>query len=214
MDRIDKLCAYLPPCGSFADVGCDHGYCTKYMLLNGLCKTAVISDISGKCLQKAERLLRGYIDSGAVKAVCCNGLEKIDKNTDLVLIAGMGGEEIVNILKTAYIPHSFVFQPMKNVRAVREFLLSKGAEITVDEPFESGGKFYYVLKGVRQGKCSYSKAELEFGKSLKSAETKAYMRAELEKKRAYLQRELNENTRAEIAAQAKFIEGVLIGEIE
>ena len=69
------------------------------MLKNGLCKRAVISDISAKCLEKAEILLKNYIQSGAVKSVCCSGLEKIDESTDEVLIAGMGGDEIVEILK-------------------------------------------------------------------------------------------------------------------
>lgn len=215
MDRIDKICAYLNACKSFADVGCDHGYCTRYMLENKLCETAIISDISEKCLKKAETLLAGYIKSGAVKSVCCYGLEKIGCETEQVLIAGMGGEEIVNILKTAYIPRSFVFQPMRNLREVREFLLQNGASITADKPFESGGKYYYVIKGTKDGNFrNYSNAEMEFGQSLESAETVAYMRGELEKKRLYLERNLSAAARADIEKQVKFIEGVLSGETE
>lgn len=215
MDRIEKLCAYLEACESFADIGCDHGYCTRYMLENKLCKTAIISDISAKCLEKAERLLSPYIKSGAVTSVCCNGLEKIDENADEILIAGMGGEEIVSILSSAYIPEIFVFQPMRNVREVREFLLKNGAEITVDEPFENGGKFYYVLKGRRSGNFRpYTQAELDFGQRLESPETKAYVRGELEKKQLYLLRNLSGQARAEIENQAKYLEGVLKGEIK
>lgn len=215
MNRIEKLCAYLEKCESFADIGCDHGYCTEYMLKNKLCKRTVISDISAKCLEKAEKLLYPYVKSGAVTSVCCNGLEKIDENTDEILIAGMGGEEIINILSSAYIPRLFVFQPMRNVREVREYLLKNGAEITVDEPFESGGKFYFVLKGRRRGVFRpYTQAELDFGQNLESAVTKAYMRGELEKKRLYLQRNLSGQARAEIESQAKYIEGALKGEIK
>ena len=141
MDRIHKLCAYLDNCECFADVGCDHGYCTQYMLKNNKCKTAVISDISEKCLAKAEKLLKDYIKIGTVQSVVCNGLQKIDEKTDQILIAGMGGEELIQILTSAYIPQTFTFQPMKNVQKVREYLIANGAEITVDEPFESGCKF-------------------------------------------------------------------------
>lgn len=215
MNRIEKLCAYLEKCESFADIGCDHGYCTEYMLKNKLCKRAVISDISAKCLEKAEKLLYPYVKSGVVTSVCCNGLDKIDENTDEILIAGMGGEEIINILTSAYIPRLFVFQPMRNVREVREFLLKNDAEITTDEPFESGGKFYFVLKGRRCGVFRpYTQAELDFGQNLESAVTKAYMRGELEKKRLYLQRNLSGQARAEIESQAKYIEGALKGEIK
>ena len=36
--RIDTLCSLLTPVKVFADVGCDHGYCTEYMLKNELCE--------------------------------------------------------------------------------------------------------------------------------------------------------------------------------
>ena len=59
--RLSTICGALTPCDSFADVGCDHGYCTLYMLENGLCRTACISDISAPSLAKAEKLLLRYI---------------------------------------------------------------------------------------------------------------------------------------------------------
>ena len=39
--RIETLCSLLTAAKSFADVGCDHGYCTEYMLKSGLCEKAV-----------------------------------------------------------------------------------------------------------------------------------------------------------------------------
>ena len=215
MDRIDKLCAYLDPCGSFSDVGCDHGYCTRYMLKNNLCKSAVISDISEKCLDKARKLLSAYIKEGRVQAVCCNGLSQIDGQTEQVLIAGLGGEEIVNILKHSFIPRNFVFQPMKNVRLVREYLISCGAGITADEYFKSGGKFYSVIKGRREGQVTdYSEAMLEFGNNLSCEGTRGYIKEELNKKRGYLERELGSYAREEILRQIKFMEEVLASEIK
>ena len=210
MDRIDKLCSYLDSCKTFADVGCDHGYCTRYMLENGLCESAVISDISAKCLQKAETLLSGYIKNGKVNSVCCNGLEDISEETEQVLIAGMGGEEIVSIFKNSFIPQKFVLQPMKNIRAVREYLLLNGAEILVDEPFESGGKFYFVIKGKKRGNSSiYGGQQLEFGLNLAGKSTKKYIQSELAKKRAYLERNLKDETRLKIEEEIRFMEDVL-----
>lgn len=215
MERIKKLCAYLDKCKIFADVGCDHGYCTLYMLENNLCESAVISDISAKCLQKAESLLSGYIKSGKVTSVCCNGLENIDETCEQILIAGMGGIEITNILKTAYIPRSFILQPMNNVRLIREYLELKDAEVTVDEMFYADGKYYTVIKGRKRGvPCRYSQAELEFGKSLQSAETKAYIGVELQKKKKYLTNEMSEESRFFLEADVAFMEGVLNGEID
>lgn len=209
MDRIKKLCSYLDKCTVFADVGCDHGYCTRFMLKNGLCERAIISDISEKCLNKAESLLSAYISSGKVKSVCCSGLEKIE-GADAVLIAGMGGDEITEILKKSYIPENFVFQPMKNVRKVREFLLENGAEITLDEPFESSGKFYFVIKGKKNGKkIVYSEAQLEYGLNSASADSQKYLLSELNKKLLYLERPLNEQARTKIEKEVGILKEVL-----
>lgn len=219
MDRIQKLCAYLERCKTFADVGCDHGYCTRYMLDNGLCEKAIISDISDKCLNKAETLLQEYIKKGKCIPVCCSGLEKIDPLTELVLIAGMGGEEIISILKSSFIPENFVVQPMRNVREVREFLLENGAEITRDEIFSSGGKFYFVICGSRRaGKSAensntYTTAQLEYGKGDLDGDLGAYLCEELQKKRSYLERDLSAGSRKRILESIKFTEGVLKGEI-
>ncbi|MDE6504514.1 MAG: class I SAM-dependent methyltransferase [Clostridia bacterium] len=213
MDRIKKLCSYLDCCKSFADVGCDHGYCTLYMLKNNLCESAQISDISAKCLEKAENLLAPYMISGKVKSVCCSGLKDINKDTEQILIAGMGGEEIILILKAAFIPEKFVLQPMKNARLLREYLIENGADITVDEIFESGGKFYTVIKGKRCGKkTEYTLTELKYGKALQSEATKRFLKSELAKKERYLENPVNEAARKTITEEINTIKEVLSGD--
>ena len=214
MDRINKLIKYLSPCRIFADIGCDHGYCTQYMLKNGLCEKAIITDISQKSLHKAEMLLDPYIKSGKCIPVCCSGLEKVEKSADLVLIAGMGGEEIISIFKSAFIPEHFVLQPMRNVREVREYLIGQGAEITRDDVFESGGKYYFVICGKSSGKKNtYTPARLQFGNGDLCGALGEYLREELAKKKQYISRDLSAESYAEISENIKFIEEFLNGEI-
>jgi len=216
MDRIKQICGYLEPCGSFADVACDHGYCAEYMLKNKLCKSAVISDISAKSLEKAQTLLSDYIKSGVCRAVCCDGLEKISENVDQVLISGIGGEEIIKILNNSFVPESFVLQPMKNAKQLRAYLLSRGCEITRDDIFSDGRNFYFIIKGQSLGgEKEYSKAELEFGRdSLSNAVLKQYINCELEKKYGYLKRELSERSLSDVQKSITFLKGVLSGEIK
>lgn len=187
MGRIDALCAFLDRCDTFADVGCDHGYCTQYALQNGLCRRAVIADISAKSLSKAEKLLSVSIAEGRVKPVCCDGLKQIDEDTDQVLIAGMGGEEIIKILSSSFIPKRFVFQPMKNAPLLRRYLIERGAKIVRDDIFRDG-KYYFVIKGERTGGTEgYGELEYEFGKdSLKNPAFFDFARTELNKKLSYL----------------------------
>lgn len=215
MERVKKLCSYLSPCRSFADIGCDHGYCTEYMLKNGLCQTAVVSDISAKSLQKAQTLLQEYIRSGRCEAVCCDGLEKIDPRTELVLIAGMGGEEIVKILKNSFIPQNFLFQPMKNAEKLREYLLACGCELTADDLFYADNKYYFIIKGKRAGKeRRYSQAELRFGRhGLKNGLLKNMLAEEISKKQSYLTAEMSAESRSALQAEIKYLQGIKNDEI-
>ena len=95
--RLERIFSEIPPCKVFADIGCDHGYMTKAMVESGKCERAIVSDVSAKCLEKAQTLLSDYIGSGVVESVVSDGFEKVGA-CDLALIAGMGGEEITAIL--------------------------------------------------------------------------------------------------------------------
>ena len=128
-ERIRKIVAEIPSSRIFGDIGCDHGYAAEYMLKTGKCKVAIISDISEKCLDKARKLLKKYEEKGRVKSVVTDGFTGLPK-LDTALIAGMGGEEIVAIMKNAEeLPENLVLQPMKNCDKVRVFAVCAGYRI-------------------------------------------------------------------------------------
>ncbi len=164
--RIARICSLLPPARVYADVGCDHGYMAEYVLSHGLCERIFVTDIHEGSLKKAETLLAKYIENGRCMPVLCDGLTGVPERCDFVLIAGMGGEEIVKILQNAYMPPAFLFQPMKNAEKLRAFLLSRGARITLDTTFseEKKGKFYDLLSGFGEGGDSYTDFELRYGR--------------------------------------------------
>ena len=222
--RIDTLCSLLKKTTSFADVGCDHGYCSQYMLENGLCEFAILSDISKGSLQKAETLLNEYIVQGKAKAVLGNGFFGVPKDTEEVLIAGMGGEEIVAILsheKYGFIPEIFVFQPMLNPEKLRAYLLENGGYIEKDYTFLADGKFYDVIVGRKrkdEEKQSYTEWEIEFGRdNLKDrgADFLKRISRRLKDTQGFLQREnLQDKSREELLQRKQRLEKVLNDEIE
>ncbi len=167
--RIDTLCGLLVPSRSFADVGCDHGYCSEYVLKNGLCDRVIFADISKGSLQKAERLLAPYVKAGKATPVLGGGFYGVPKDTEQVLIAGMGGSEIIGILqdkKYGFIPEKFVFQPMHDAEKLRAYLLQNGGYIERDYTF-CDRKYYDVIVGRRakSGEAqTYTENELAFGK--------------------------------------------------
>lgn len=222
--RIDTLCGLLQKAEVFADVGCDHGYCSEYMLKNGLCQRAILSDISKGSLQKAETLLEEYVREGRATAVLGDGFFGVPKDVDEVLIAGMGGSEIVSILSDesyGFMPKRFVFQPMLNADKVRRYILENGGYIERDFTFEDG-KFYDVLVGRRrrenEEQQTYSDAEIEFGRENLALMPSAFVKRtqkQIRNAEKYLtEPTLQEKSRLELQEKKRKLEGVLRGEIK
>ena len=82
--RLQTILNHLICCKRFADVGCDHGYCSEYMLKNGLCERAILSDVSKGSLAKAETLLAPYIRQGRAISVLGDGFFGVPKTADEV----------------------------------------------------------------------------------------------------------------------------------
>jgi len=208
MERVEEMVSRLDLCEDLADVGCDHGKCAHLALSRGICKKAYVSDVSEKCLAKAERLLSGYIAEGRCISVCCDGLKKIPPTCSQVLIAGMGGMEIIKILTEGFIPKRFVFQPMKNAERLRTFLLDCGCKITLDDVFYDD-KYYFIIKGEAFGNTPpYSKKEIAFGRDSLNGETlQGYVREEIQKLR--LAANSGGAAAEELNNKLKFLESVL-----
>lgn len=223
--RIDTLCSLLRPAKSFADVGCDHGYCTEYMLKNEFCERAIFSDVSKGSLAKAEKLLASYVEEGRAHGVLGNGFYGVPDSTEEVLIAGMGGSEIVLILSDAkygFLPERFVFQPMHDAEKLRRYILQNGGYIERDFTFKDG-KFYDVIVGGQRKTAGqicveYTDAEYEFGKENLSQMPEAFLErcnkqiGNIEKYLA--EPNLQAESRMQLAERKKRLEGVLRGEIK
>ena len=217
--RIDTLCALIKKTRSFADVGCDHGYCSEYVLKNELAQEVIFSDVSKGSLQKAQKLLGAYVKSGRAKAVLGDGFFGVPADTEQVLIAGMGGSEIVSILsdkKHGFMPKYFVFQPMHDSEKLRKYIIANGGYIERDFTFQDN-KFYDVIVGGKADEThqvsAYSEQEYEFGKENLALKPQAFvdrmhkLLGEIEKVLSLST--LQEESRRELEARREKIKGAL-----
>jgi tRNA (adenine22-N1)-methyltransferase len=220
--RIDTLCSLLVKTDVFAAVGCDHGYCTEYMLKNGFCEQAIASDISEGSLKKAENLLAPYIAAGRVTPVVGGGFAGVPSSVGEVLIAGMGGAEIVKILSdedTGFLPRRFLLQPMHDTEKLRRYLVENGAVLERDFTFFANGKYYDTIVG-RKGedgeKQAYTELEYEFGRENLRARGEDFLqrvRKHLVGIDGFLAAEgLSESNREGLLRRKKKLEGVLHGD--
>lgn len=219
-ERIKIICSHLIKAKTFADVGCDHGYMSEYALKNGLCEKLYFSDVSKGSLKKAEKLLAAYVKSGAAAPVLGDGFIGVPKDTQEVLIAGMGGSEIVDILSHetyGFLPAYFVFQPMLDGGKLRRYLLENGAFLLRDYTFFCEGKPYDCIVGRKRRRGEdmqkYTAAELAFGKeNIKNRpqEFISLLKKKAERVRTYLRGEnLSELSRNELTARYGFLREVI-----
>ena len=210
--RVSKIVSEIPQVNVFADIGCDHGYASLYMLKSKKCNKVIFSDISEKCLLKAQTLLSDYIVKGVAEGIVSDGFSRLPE-VDLALIAGMGGEEIVKIFSNAEkLPKGFVIQPMKNPEKVREYLVNNGYKIVKDYTFKSQRKYYDLIRAER-GEDEYSLEELEFGRDnlrLKPKDFIEMIEKEISKLLSYAKRKMSEEKRAEILSKAERLKSICL----
>lgn len=207
--RLKEICAHIPKSKAFADVGCDHGYCARYALDFALAERVYITDISEKCLNKAKSLLKKEIEEGKCIALVGDGLSVLPERCS-VLLAGMGGEEIIKILSYD-LPPVFLLQPMKNTEKVRRFLIEKGCSLTLDYTFEDG-KFYDLILGKSGERDAYSEREFIYGRDNLKNPSPAFLkmlRAEREKIANYLKADLSKEERERLTKKSEEEERLL-----
>ena len=144
--RFNVILSFVRPCKVFADVGCDHGKIAISVAKSGIAGKVIASDVSEKSLVKAADLAVNEHIDGLI-TVLSDGFSKIAEPVDEAVIAGMGGEEIIKILRSApTIPERLVLQPMKNAEKLRRVLVEELLyPIERDELFFDGDKFYDVI---------------------------------------------------------------------
>lgn len=136
------------------DVGCDHGYVPVSLMEAGRIESAVACDIHEKPLQSCIRLVKMFGYEDKIQCVLSNGLEKINADDiDDILIAGMGGELIANILNSCDFAKDkhLILNPITHAEIVRKWLYDNGFEIIRDIIVEDANHYYSVFDAEYKG---------------------------------------------------------------
>ena len=145
-DRIHKLAEMVRIGETVADIGTDHGYFPMLLIKNGISPRVIMSDISEGSLAKAKETFKiAGLSADESDFRIGDGLKTIDNaETDIAIIAGLGGYTIIDILSADEIKtKSFkrlILQPRKHSGALRYYLYTHGFDIT-DEVLSTEGKF-------------------------------------------------------------------------
>lgn len=138
-----------------ADVGTDHGYLPAFLVMSGKTDCVIAADIGTGPLDNAKKTIEKYSLGDKISTVLSDGLEKIPCDTEEIIICGMGGTLIAEILVRAeWIKNEnihLVLQPMTHSYDVRKFLCENGFYIEAEEFCTDDGRDYVVLSAYYNG---------------------------------------------------------------
>lgn len=175
--RLNAVASLVSLGSSVADVGCDHGYVPVYLVKNNIAVSCVAMDINEKPLASCERLVKEEMLEEKIKTRISNGLEKLEKGEcDTVIIAGMGGELIVDIISRCSFSNElhFILQPMTHPEYVRKYLYDNGYEIYNDIIVNEGKHLYSVFDTKYTGKITPKTQKDYFLGNIKDFSQKEY----------------------------------------
>ena len=164
-ERLNRIATYLIDCESIADIGTDHAYLPIYIAQSGNAKKFILTDINEGPLQKAKLNCEKYLSNDSSTQYSSNigdglipmfsfrigdGLIPIaNGEVEACVIAGMGGELIVNILsadkvKTDSIKR-YVLQPRTKCDELRQWLCENKYSIIAEDLAKERGKICEII---------------------------------------------------------------------
>ena len=137
-----------------ADIGTDHAYIPIYLVENDLAEYVIAGYVRQGPVDIAKANVEKHKLSDKIEVRLGSGLSVIEKGeVDTVIIAGMGGQLISEILSTDIEKArecNLVLQPMNAQYELRKYLISNGFSITDEDIAIEGFKVYNIMNVINK----------------------------------------------------------------
>jgi len=214
LSRRLSLCAkYTDGFMNLADIGTDHALLPIVCVKNGYVSKAQAIDNKRGPFVIAFSNVKRYNQQEKIKVKLSDGISEIDDDTDVVVIAGMGGDLISQILLKDNKKNvkRFILQPNNNPESIRSILKDINFKIFDELVFEDQKKIYDVIV-IEKGESNLSDLEITFG-PINLNSKPHYFKKRLSKEYDYLKLIIknveNEDEKAKIMWRLNQIEEVL-----
>ncbi len=148
--RLMLVASYAQEYRRIADIGSDHALLPLYLLQANKIDYALCVEVATGPYKINRSALMNYIDQGKADAILSFGIDDIEPDiVDAIVIAGMGGLTIIEILKRrldkAKAFDRLILQPQNAQSEVRKFLIENQFKITDEAIAREKNKFYEVI---------------------------------------------------------------------
>lgn len=166
-ERLKMNVSLVPKGARIADIGCDHGYASIWLVQKGVAEKVIASDVNRGPIERAIEHVRL---AGLERKIECrqgNGAERLAPGeVDTLMIAGMGGPLMIHILsegrEVLQQVRTLILQPQSDIGAVRHYLWEHGFSIRQEKICLEDGKYYFALQAVRCDAKEEKKPEAEW----------------------------------------------------
>ena len=150
--RLEACCQFVKPGDRVADIGCDHGYLGIHLLKNGIASSMIEADINRGPLDAARRNAVKFGVKDKMTFHLSDGLQRIPRDFDCMVCAGMGADTMMSIIHHAYDwladpKYRLILQCQSKRPELRQWLYDKGFAIR-RETLAKDGKFVYSIMEV------------------------------------------------------------------
>lgn len=199
MKRIEELVNLIEPYKIIADIGCDHGYLIKMAFDKDIINKAYAIDNKKGPLNNAKNVLSGYKN---ITFLLSDGLDDLQDDTEVIVLAGMGGNLITNILEKGLNKldtiKRIIIEANRNSEQVREFAIHNNLKIVFEKIIEEDSIYYEIIV-LQKGLQELSSKEIKYGPILLKEKSELFiekLKKQLtiykEKNSVYLEEEINE----------------------
>lgn len=160
------------------DIGCDHGLVSIYLAMNKQNISIIASDINQNALDNAIKNINKYHLEDKIKVCLSNGLDNINDEIDTIIISGMGGHTIIDILtnnqEKLHTVNNIIIQSNNDIEYVRRKIVKLGYCISKEELILDKNIYYTVILFTK-GKKKYTNKEYYFGPILLKENSKIFI---------------------------------------
>lgn len=185
--RLHAIAQWVPTGAKLGDVGTDHALLPLWLLKTGRIVHAVATDINELPLKRAQSNAAAAGEE-RIRFVLCDGLTGVSSDeVDTIVIAGLGGENIVDILcRSPWVCEdgkTLILQPMSRTECLCSAFSELGLNLEKEQLVEDSGRIYPIFC-VKKGKMSpWRKGEFYTGPFSLIADSPLFVRFLSEQKR-------------------------------